>query len=197
MSETMRVLDTYLWDFLLHQSGNRSFMDAAARREWDRQVDQGETPPLNYETIKTTFEELLSRDKREEMLEAGVINLFRGLSWDYKSNSPVKLGPRIIVNHLVDSTICTWPNHDKCNILDDLSRVLHLYDSKPEPDVRNGWWPRIKEVCQVQKEVSTDYLRVKWFKNGNGHVYILRDDLRKHLNQIIAKHYPGALPAAR
>ena len=42
-----------------------------------------------------------------------------------------------------------------------------------------------------------DYLRIKLFKNGNGHVTFLRPDLVARLNRILAKHCPGALPSAR
>ena len=44
-------------------------------------------------------------------------------------------------------------------------------------------------------EFVNEYVRVKTFKNGNGHVYLLRPDLVQELNKVLAKHYPNALPA--
>jgi hypothetical protein len=36
-----------------------------------------------------------------EVFERGIINVFKGLSWDYKTNSPCSFGKKIIINHLV------------------------------------------------------------------------------------------------
>ena len=45
--------------------------------------------------------------------------------------------------------------------------------------------------------LENDYIHLTWFKNGNGHITFKRVDLVDHLNRIIAKHFPGALPACR
>lgn len=47
----------------------------------------------------STFEQL--HQNKDEVFERGVINVFRGLSWNYKTNSPCKFGSKIIVNNLV------------------------------------------------------------------------------------------------
>jgi hypothetical protein len=46
-------------------------------------------------------------------------------------------------------------------------------------------------------QVENDYLAIRTFKNGNGHVMFKRPDLVDAMNRIIAKHYPGALPAPK
>ncbi|WP_137567695.1 DUF4942 domain-containing protein, partial [Escherichia coli] len=38
---------------------------------------------------------------KDEVFERGVINVFRGLSWNYKTNCPCKFGSKLIVNNLV------------------------------------------------------------------------------------------------
>jgi len=38
---------------------------------------------------------------------------------------------------------------------------------------------------------------IRTFKNGNGHATFTRPDLVERMNLIIAKHYPGALPAPK
>jgi predicted RNA methylase len=42
-------------------------------------------------------------------------------------------------------------------------------------------------------EASSDYFRVKAFKNGNLHVWFLRDDLVEKVNQLLADYYGAAL----
>lgn len=46
-------------------------------------------------------------------------------------------------------------------------------------------------------ECANEYLSIRTFKNGNGHVTFKRIDLVERMNTIIAKHYPGALPAPK
>lgn len=36
-----------------------------------------------------------------DVFERGIINVFKGLSWDYKTNSPCSFGKKIIINNLV------------------------------------------------------------------------------------------------
>ncbi|ELZ8657404.1 DUF4942 domain-containing protein [Salmonella enterica] len=49
--------------------------------------------------ILSTFEQL--HHNKQDVFERGIINVFKGLSWDYKTNNPCCFGKRIIVNGLV------------------------------------------------------------------------------------------------
>ncbi|SAG85554.1 Uncharacterised protein [Enterobacter hormaechei] len=46
-----------------------------------------------------TFEQL--HHNKQDVFERGIINVFKGLSWDYKTNNPCYFGKKIIVNNLV------------------------------------------------------------------------------------------------
>jgi hypothetical protein len=65
--------------------------------------------------------------------------VFKGLSWDYKSNSPCKFGKKIIVDGLVQYD--RWGFHfrhgRRREQLADLDRMLNLLDGKPVPENRN------------------------------------------------------------
>lgn len=185
---TSAAIDAKLWDKLMKDSGLRSFMDAGARAEWDRQLADLTAPPLTPENVKSTFASLYAA--RAEMFERGVVECFRSLSWDYKTNNPCRFGKRIIMGFF--GALCWNADYRQCDRLDDLERVLHVLDQKPEPDHRQGWYGRLP-VRLVQ--ASSDYLTVKRFKNGNAHVHFRRADLVEQMNEIIARHYPGALPA--
>lgn len=56
-------------------------------------------PEISEANILSTFEQL--HQNKDDVFERGVINLFRGLSWNYKTNCPCKFGNKIIVNNLV------------------------------------------------------------------------------------------------
>lgn len=200
-------IDCGAWQYLMTQSGLRSMMDAAARAKWDKAISDGDVPELNDANIRSTFKML--HDSRGEMFERGVIAVFKGLAWDYKTNLPQKFGKRIVIKYLRCSVMPgKWSSggnslgsigsFSKTDALDDLTRVFSVLDGKPEPDVRNGWYGRVSACRSLDDpDPADDYMMIRCFRNGNGHVTFKRLDLVDKMNLIIAKHYPGALPAPK
>jgi hypothetical protein len=190
----MRAFDAEAWRHLMHASGLLTFMDAKAREEWGRSISDGKHPELTLATVEATFAQLYGA--RGSMFERGVIECFRRLAWCYKTNLPQRFGKRIVV-----TAITSFYSYARCNELDDLLRVMHVLDGKPEPDHRGGVSALLSRAGlnynQRQGTVETDYLTIRCFKNGNGHVTFKRLDLVDKMNRIIAKHYPGALPAPK
>jgi hypothetical protein len=195
-----KSVDAGAWQHLMMESGLRTFMDATARAGWDESIAKGDVPELTLDTIRDTFGQLY--EQRGDLFERGVIALFRSLSWSYKSNSPVKFGKRVVVRNLVN---CYGPdgfsiNHLAADELDDLVRVMHVLDGKPEPDHRDGMYRQLGRAAPMRdgtpfpRQARTEYLDVRLFRNGNGHAYFLRPELVDRMNLILAKHYPGALP---
>lgn len=185
----VRIIDIRGWDYLLSESGLRTFMDAKAREQWNSQIAEGDVPELNAANIEATFAQLYGA--RGDMFERGVLQCFRRLSWNYKTNEPFKFGKRIIVRYLLSYGS---PNHRVTNELDDLIRVFCILDGKPEPDHRNGAYMLVSDTRQAQlSEAENNYFHLRWFKNGNGHLCFKRPDLVDKMNLILAKHYPNAL----
>jgi hypothetical protein len=195
LKEVVKRLDAALWGKLMHDSGLLSFMDSKAKAEFSGQVNDCKTPPLTHENIEASFGALYAG--RNDMFDRGVINCFKKLSWDYKTNNPVKFGKRIIKGYLAEK----WGgfNYSAMNDLQDLQRVFCIVDGKPEEDHRTSIESRMR-AAHGQKPTGEHvdaYMSVKWFKNGNGHITFLRSDLVDKLNAIIANHYPGTLPENR
>lgn len=188
-----KAVDAALWDNLLDQSGLRTFMDAKARKEWTEQIERRETPALTQENVVATFRHLHSM--RGELFERGVVQVFRHLSWDYKTNLPHRFGKRIIIRGVVtaDGRPGSYSYSDK---LDDLDRAFHVLGGTPEPDHRSSIQSRLWHREPRHAPLETPYLRLATFKNGNGHITFLRPDLVDRLNTILAKHHPNALPPA-
>jgi hypothetical protein len=193
LTKATACVDASLWDLLLDGSGLRTFLDAAARREWDQQIEKGETPPLTADNIRATFAALHSH--RGEFFERGVVGVFRSLSWEFRTNLPRMFGKRIIVGCLTDS--CGHPCQRASDSLDDLLRAFHVLDGKPEPDHRSGVRSRLWAHRDRKALLEDPYLSIRIFKNGNGHVALLRQDLVEELNRIIARAFPNALPPVR
>ncbi len=199
----IREIDGRAWSYLLQKSGLQTFLDAAAREKWRHAINKNDVPPLTRANIEGTFTHLY--ETRGEMFERGVLAVFHALSWDYKTNSPVRFGKRLILRRIVDvwgfgkDVYISGVAHGGADQLDDLIRVLSVLDGKPEPDHRQGTYHRLCEAKwpKAAPVADLDYFTVRGFRNGNGHLTFTCPDLVDRLNQILAKHHPNALPAAR
>ncbi|EBU0430644.1 DUF4942 domain-containing protein [Salmonella enterica] len=198
MKAITRNLDRGIWRDLMKKSGMLSIMDAKARDEWYNSLEKDDIPAISEANILSTFEQL--HQSKDEVFERGVINVFKGLSWDYKSNSPCKFGPKIIVNGLVKydrwgySLNWGW-QRDR---LADLERMLMLLDGKPVPDNRADVTRRLGDHIHENRG-SNSYedgmFKIKYFQKGTAHIIFKRPELVDKLNDIIAMHYPGMLAA--
>lgn len=186
MNAMMTGFDAEAWRYLMDASGLESSMSTSASKKWHKQINECETPPLTKENIVATFKDLFVR--KDEIFEQGVIEAFRSCSWDHKTNQPVKFGKKVIFAH------CYGDSH--LHEVDDLRRVLHVSDGKPQPDHRHGVWAKFFRD-DSSGLFEDDYVHVKRFKNGNVHCKFKRPDLTQKLNAILAKHHPNALPAPR
>ncbi len=135
MKAITRNLDREIWRDLMQRSGMLSLMDAQARDTWYRSLEYDNFPEISEANILSTFEQL--HQNKDEVFERGVINVFRGLSWNYENNSPCKFGSKIIVNNLVRWD--RWGFHlitgQQADRLADLERMLYLFSGKPIPDM--------------------------------------------------------------
>jgi len=197
--ELVKVLDAAIWSTLLDKSGLRSFLDATAREQWRDAIARLNVPELTRTNIEATFSTL--HDARAGMFERGVVELFRKLSWHYKTNSPCRLGKRLVLSYIVDTRISSsrmFPRHDGCDRLDDLLRVMSILDGKAEPDHRHATWAALSKANWPNEGPFTweGYFSLRGYKNGNAHLTFLRLDLVDKMNGIIAKHFENVLPPA-
>ncbi|WMT17328.1 DUF4942 domain-containing protein [Serratia fonticola] len=192
-----RNLDRDIWQDLMKKSGMLSVMDAQARDQWYRNLESKDLPTISEESIYTTFEQL-HRDKGE-VFERGVINVFKSLSWHYKTNSPCRFGKKVIVTNLVSYNQWGFTlNHNyRREQLADLERMLHLLDGKPLPDNRSDLTTRLYEHIranpQMAKVYEDEYFSIKYFMKGSAHLTFRKPGLVEKMNDIVAKHFPGIL----
>ena len=191
-------IDRSIWRDLMLKSGMLTLMDAEARSQWAKNLEEGDLPAISEANILSTFEQL--HLNKQEVFERGIINVFRGLSWDYKTNNPCYFGKKIIVNNLVQydkwgySLNWGWQRDQ----LADLERMLYLLDGKTIPDNRHDISIRFMGFVRDnphQQVFEDDMFTIRYFQKDSGHITFKRLDLVERMNDIVAKHFPGALPA--
>ena len=198
MKAITRNLDRGIWLDLMNKSGMLSLMDAVAREQWYNSLEKDDIPAVSEENIMSTFEQL--HLNKGEVFERGVINVFKGLSWDYRTNSPCKFGAKIIVTGLVKFDRwgfgLNWGwQRDR---LADLERMLMLLDGKPVPDNRADVTRRLGDHIHENRHSNRyedEMFAIKYFQKGTAHITFKRQGLVDKLNDIIARHYPGMLAA--
>ncbi|MXE64672.1 DUF4942 domain-containing protein [Escherichia coli] len=198
MKAISRNIDRGIWKDLMKKSGMLSLMDAQARDEWYKNLEGEDIPAVSEANILSTFEQL--HQSKGEVFERGVINVFKGLSWNYKTNSPCKFGTKIIVTGLVKCDRwgfgLNWGwQRDR---LADLERMLVLLDGKPVPDNRADVTRRLGDHIHENRHSNhyeDEMFVIKYFQKGTAHIVFKRPELVDKLNDIIARHYPGALAA--
>ncbi|BEO60038.1 restriction methylase [Serratia marcescens] len=198
MKAITRNLDRSIWRDLMKRSGMLSIMDAQARDQWYRNLEGDDIPAVSEENILSTFEQL--HQSKGEVFERSVINVFKGLSWDYKNNSPCRFGKKIIVNGLV--------KHDRWGFglnwgwqrdqLADLEWMLMILDGKPVPDNRADVTCRLGDHIHENRHnnhYEDEMFTIKYFQKGTAHISFKRLELLDKLNDIIVRHFPSALPS--
>ncbi|HFK4113865.1 TPA: DUF4942 domain-containing protein [Klebsiella aerogenes] len=196
MPAVTRNIDSSIWRDLMLKSGMMALMDAQARDQWHKNLEEGDLPTISEANILSTFEQL--HLNKMEVFERGIINIFKGLSWDYKTNSPCSFGKKIIINNLVThnrwgfSLNWGWRRDQ----LADLERMLFLLDGKSIPDNRGDISIRLMEHIRdnpAKNAYEDEYFSIRYFQKGTAHLTFKRLELIEMMNDIIAKHYPGVL----
>ncbi len=198
LARIKKVNDRHIWTDLMNKSGMLSLMDEQARTEWDASLERGEYPEITHDNILASFEQL--NHEKETVFERGVINLFKSLSWDYKTNNPCRFGDKIIMNYFVEYN-ANW-GFSSCysanNKLNDLERILSILDGKLATDHRNSISERLSGHIRANPSKSAvfvdEYFSIRYFKKRSGHLTFKRPELIDKLNDILTKYYPAALP---
>lgn len=193
LRETLRKhIDSASWRHVAQATGLLSYMDAESRKQFAKECDEN-PPPFTIDALRATFENHLAG--LGDTLSRSIYNVFRVCDHKrYRSNQMYLIGPKIVLDGVL--TPHGFNNHSTGrDTLDDIDRILHLLDDRPAPDFRGNIASQILGARRGASagEVETEYMRVKFFKNGNVHVYFSRMDLIKRANQRIVEFCGPAL----
>ena len=74
--------------------------------------------------------------------------------------------------------------------------MLNLLDGKPVPENRNDLSVRLDaHISKQHASVYEDeYVEIRYFQKGTGHIIFKRSDLIDKMNGIVSRHFPAPLP---
>ncbi|WP_129141485.1 DUF4942 domain-containing protein [Modicisalibacter coralii] len=189
----MNDFDKEGWLYLLKASQLSQLMSKQDKDAYYEQLSK-DPPPLNRESVIGTFTELFGN--RHKTWRRGVVELFASLSGNYRSHDPFKVGKRLIIEHAF-SEYCGWNFYRHADDqVDDLQRVIALIEGSDQPeDKLSNVVDRAKRAGD--SEIDSGPLTLRWFRNGNLHIWINDEALIDRINEIIAEHYGATLANGR
>jgi len=205
VGRAVRQLDSDMWHKAMRLTDVWDYMPQARRDQWNKQLTawkdahptekltpENDVPPFERDTVTGTLKQLLAM--RTQFIGEKVDGIFRGLSGDHVTNSPMGFRKRMIIAHAMSNG---FANSSKSGLIDDLRQVIakfrgmgeHLavssYDVlRRAHETRTGEW----------FDVDGGALRVRVYKVGTAHLEV-HEDLAWKLNQILAAMHPAAIPA--
>jgi hypothetical protein len=156
----------------MNDTGMFTLMSEAQRKEWDTQLYSDDCPEITLDNVIATFRALNA--SKGETFEQGVIDVFRNLSWDYKTHNPCLLGKKIIIDGVLDNhrglyfSVRTYAQ----NRIDDLARPFWLLDGKTIPDNRVSEGANLSAfisqggAASVGEVFTCEYFTVRTYKKA-------------------------------
>ena len=186
-------LDASMWRRAFDLTGFKQLMDAQAVAEFERSLKPC-PPEFTEANIRSTFIEL--HGTAREMFRRGVVNVFRHLSDDYKTNSrePFRIGPKLVMTYMVQPCFGGGRQLHYGGAGDKLNDIDRVIRTVADMRFQAGTLPTlVNQALKAGRTHECDLYRAKGFKNGNLHFEFKRHDLLDLVNDQIAQHYGSAL----
>jgi len=208
LEKIRKTVDRSLWLHLLNKSGLGNILTTSTREKAHKSLTET-VPEFSAQNVIASYSDFASR--KGELEIEGLIELFQQLSWNYKTNSAVAIGKKIIVTGsfeyrtYIDRSRSRagrvsgwWSMHTRTvNKLQDLERVVcRVMDFQIPPRADSLGYRVNNSVNADNTEYESDIYHIRWYKVGTMHLTFKDLSIPRRLNRILADHYGHALPDA-
>ena len=179
-----RDVDRRMWRQTMELTGFNKYMDKIARDEFLNSLEE-DPPAFTIDNVRSTL--ISSYNQAEEFMNRGIVELFKLLCAQYKTNDAFKIGKKIILsNWFVMSCGNLSVNYNQEPEMNDLDRVVRALDGV---NFKEHLFSQSMRKVIKSMEYEDDYFKIKAFKNGNAHLWLKREDITDKINDIIAAWY--------
>lgn len=181
------ALNSDFWSRTLAMTDVYDCMPQARRDEWNKQIRDMTCADFTEETVRPTIETLLSM--RGQYLAERVDGIFRNLSGEHVTNSPMGFGKRMIISYM------TSYYGDKTGYINDLRCVIAKFMGRDTPKhyASSGLVRSLQHDTGVWHTVDGGAMRIRLYKKGTAHLEV-HPDMAWRLNSVLASLYPYAIP---
>lgn len=192
-ADSIRYIDRNAWKSVVDRLQVREVVSVKKGEELDRQLQDGELPPLT-ETNVLSFMTNLFNDM-DSLLEDSAREVFNWLRPEWrtrlKTNRKNTFGLTnkvIIVGGMNSNWMGGYPkeiNYYRRKHFQALDNVFHLLDGKGVAKHPDDLVTQIAVAGRDGKACcETEYFRCNWYKNSNLHIEFRRPDLVTALNKL-------------
>lgn len=176
------------WRTIVDRLEMRRAMSIARYAELQQHLDKGPLPPITEANV-TAFAERYASDLPAMLREAvqEVFDWLRPPRSEYKTNSELEIGRRVILAHVVDKK---WSGrgftvtHHRSQRLIALENVFHALDGRGQ--IGKDHYSLLQRTIETSEDGAgeTDLFAFRVFANGNMHLTFKRLDLLARFNAI-------------
>jgi hypothetical protein len=185
------VLDSEFWSKAMQMTDVLEFMSASKRNEWSQMIHENKTPNFDKDNVITTIRNLLL--SRTSFLAEKVDGIFKELSGEHVTNSPLAFKTKMIVSNVLSDD---YLNYKKTEYLHDLRGVIAKILNREEPKSFNTR-SDLGHIVRNQKFgewhlFDGGAFKIKLFKKGTAHMEV-NPSIAVKLNLILASLHPQAI----
>lgn len=196
-SETKKIVDAHSWDVILNETGLRSFMTPAQKKEWDKHISDCDVPDFTSENARNVFLEI--HKNKNETFTQSVIDMSIFLNWDKENQQPFLFSQKTLKTR--SAVISQFKINEHENIIEypedinELIRICCVLDKKQEPSSNDKLYRySLTRDDRNSQKIWENYITIKnVYKNGSCHFNIHRQDLIEKINEIILSKYPNCI----
>lgn len=174
------------WSVVVERLEIRKLLSIKRAKELDKQLREGDLPPLTIEAITEFSDFYLTHhgDMLQEAVEE-VFNWLRPENSRYKRNSEYEVPRRVVLTWMIDTKYCTPHVHyDKQANLLALDNLFSGLDGKGQIAATYKG-PSVDAIDAAKGGLAeTEYFEYRACKNGNLHCTFRRADLLAKFNRI-------------
>lgn len=195
--QVTRQLEQNAWRYIIDLMGLQAYMTEKRRKELQTQLEQGQFPPLSVDNILSTFTGLVNQV--DSLLQESATEVWQWLCprhyWGtggLKTNKHWKIGKKVIVGAAVDQSWAgasfhiNYYRHDNFRALGNVLSLLDGQGPQHYPDDLTTQLQAALKTVGAGEWVTTPYLQLKPYGNGNAHLQFTRMDLIDKLNALCA-----------
>jgi hypothetical protein len=185
------ALDAEYWDRVLKLTDVLDCMPQARRDEWFESIREHKTVTFDAPTVFGTLAELLA--SRQRFFAERVEGIFRSLSGNHVTNSPMGFRQRMILEYVTDQW--SFTNSTRAGVISDLRKIIARFMGRDEPH-----YETIGHLIQyARRECTGEWvmvdggaLRLRCYKKGTAHLEV-HPEIAYRLNNVLAYLHPTAI----
>lgn len=183
-------LNASSWQRAMNLTDVYNAMPQKRREEWNAAIRDMTTPDFEEETVRATLQDLLM--SRARFFAERVDGIFRNLSGEHVTNSPMGFGKRMILSNIHNGYYST----ERAGYINDLRCVIAKFMGRDEPG-----WNASAAIINAARERHGEWitldggaLRLRVYLKGTAHLEV-HPDMAWRLNCVLAQLYPTAIPS--